>query len=171
VTDPEPAVVPVKITEQVPPDSEQVAGLNDPPVVPAVSVKVTVPPGVFVGVVVSVTVAVAEAVQLVPPNAMVQLTLATDVVVVSFAATVMSTVVGVVVAPNGVPVTWSEYEPGATVEATSIVKTLVEDGVTEVGLNDAQVMPVGRGVTQDNATDSVVPAVRVAVIVTVPEFP
>ena len=63
---------------------------------------------------------------------------------------------GVVVAPNGVPVTWIVCEPAATEEATVIVRTLdapVEDGVTEGGLNDAQVMPDGRGVTHDSVAD------------------
>ena len=70
--------------------------------------------------------------------------------------TVMLTVVGVVVAPSGVPVTWIDCEPAATEEETAIVRTLdapVEDGVTEGGLNDVQVMPDGRGVTHDSVTD------------------
>jgi hypothetical protein len=68
----------------------------------------------------------------------------------------MLTVAGVVVAPSGVPVTWRLNEPGATEDATAIVRTLdapVEDGVTEGGLNDAQVMPDGKGVTHDSVTD------------------
>jgi len=65
--DPLPAVVPVKVTEQLPDTNVQVEELNEPPVVPGVNVKVTVPVGVFAGVVVSVTVAVTGAVQLVPP--------------------------------------------------------------------------------------------------------
>src|SRR2546422_8874791 len=79
MTDHEPEDVPVNITEQlVKPDTvdnAQVGELRLPPVVPAVSVNVTVPVGAFEGVVVSATVAVTEAVQLVPPNAMLQLTL------------------------------------------------------------------------------------------------
>jgi len=43
VTDPEPAVVPVNVTEQLPDESVQLGALNVPPVVPAVNVKVTVP--------------------------------------------------------------------------------------------------------------------------------
>ena len=68
----------------------------------------------------------------------------------------MLTVVGVVVAPSGVPVTWTLYEPGATEDATPIVRTLVapvNEGVTEGGLNDVQVMPDGKGVTQESVTD------------------
>ena len=53
-----PVAVPVKVAEQLPADSVQVERLNEPPVVPADNVKVTVPPvGVLAGVVVSVTVA------------------------------------------------------------------------------------------------------------------
>jgi hypothetical protein len=81
MTDPEPTVVPVNVTEQlVTPavvDNIQVGELKLPPVVPAVSVKVTVPVGVFAAVVVSTTVAVTEAVQLEPPKAIVQLTFPT----------------------------------------------------------------------------------------------
>lgn len=57
--------------------------LKEPPVVPTVSVNVTIPVGVFVGVVVSVTVAVTGAVQLDPPNGMLQLIFATLVEVLS----------------------------------------------------------------------------------------
>ena len=53
--------------------------------------NVTVPVGAFEGVVVSATVAVTEAVQLVPPNAMLQLTLPTLVDVLSFDETVTVT--------------------------------------------------------------------------------
>src|SRR2546426_12382391 len=95
LTDPEPAVVPVNVTEQlVTPDtveSVQVGELRLPPVVPAVSVNVIVPVGAFEGVVVSATVAVTDAVQLVPPNAMLQLTLPTLVDVLSFDETVTVT--------------------------------------------------------------------------------
>ena len=81
-------MVPVNITEQlVTPDvvdRVQVFELRLPPVVPAVSMNVTVPVGALDGVVVSATVAVTEAVQLVDPNAMLQLTLPTLVDVLSF---------------------------------------------------------------------------------------
>jgi hypothetical protein len=53
-----PVAVPVNITEQVPASNMQLGALNEPPVVPVANVNVTVPVGVFAGVVVSVTVAV-----------------------------------------------------------------------------------------------------------------
>ena len=68
----------------------------------------------------------------------------------------MLTVVGVVVAPRGAPVTITLDEPGATDDATAIVRTLdapVRDGVTEGGLNEVQEIPEGRGVTHDSVTD------------------
>src|SRR2546428_9030360 len=87
IMDPEPALVPVNVTEHlVTPemvDRVQVGELRLPPVVPAVSVNVTVPAGALEAVVVSATVAVTEAVQLVPPNAMLQLTFPTLVEVLS----------------------------------------------------------------------------------------
>jgi hypothetical protein len=72
------------MTEQVPEESIQVVALKEPPVVPTVNVKVTVPVGVFAGVEVSATVATTLAVQLVPPNGMLQLTFGTVVEVLSF---------------------------------------------------------------------------------------
>ena len=93
MTEPEPADVPVNMTEQlVTPaviDKLQVVADSEPPVVPAVSVNVTVPVGEFAAVVVSTTVAVTEAVQLVPPNAIVQLTAPTLVDVPSFATVIV----------------------------------------------------------------------------------
>ena len=54
-----PIAVPVKVTKQLPPDKVQVRALSEPPVVPADSVKVTVPVGVIaVPTLVSVTVTV-----------------------------------------------------------------------------------------------------------------
>ncbi len=47
----------------------------------------------------------------------------------------------------------------------------VDEGVTDGGLNDAQVIPEGRGVIHDSVTDWAAPAFNVAVIVTVPELP
>ena len=82
--------------------------------------------------------------------------------------------VGAVVAPSGVPVTWILCGPAATDDATLMVKTLdapVNDGVTEGGLKDVQEIPDGRGVTHESATDCTVPAFKVAVIVTVLEVP
>lgn len=88
--------MPVKVTEQlvIPDVVERVHALDDskPPVVPAVSVKVTVPVGALVAVVVSATVALTLAVQLVAPRAMLQLTFGTVVSVASFAEVVTVTV-------------------------------------------------------------------------------
>src|SRR5438477_11645963 len=76
-----PALLRAKVTEQlVTPDvvdKLQVGELREPPVVPAVSVNVTVPAGALEGVVVSATVAVTEAVQLLAPKAILQLTFPT----------------------------------------------------------------------------------------------
>lgn len=66
--------------------------LKEPPVVPAVRVNVTAPVAIFDAVVVSVTVAVTVAEQLVPPRAMLQLTLPTLVEVLSLPVTVTVTV-------------------------------------------------------------------------------
>src|SRR3989449_9779620 len=88
VTEPEPADVPVNITEQlVTPDTVervQVGELREPPVLPAVSVKVTVPVGTFEAVVVSPTVAVTDAAQLLLPRAKLQFTFGTIVEGLSF---------------------------------------------------------------------------------------
>src|SRR2546428_7995528 len=96
LTEPEPADVPVNVTEQlVTPDvvdKLQVGELRLPPVVPAVSVNVTVPAGALDGVVVSATVAVTEAVQLLEPNEMLQLTFGTVVEVLSLPVAVTVTV-------------------------------------------------------------------------------
>jgi len=85
VTEPEPAVVPVKVTEQlVTPDAVDkvhVSEIREPPVLPAVNVNVTVPVGELDGVVVSATVAVTAAEQLAAPRAMLQLAAGTVVVV------------------------------------------------------------------------------------------
>ena len=98
VMEPDPAAVPVKMTEQlVTPatvDRLQVLELRLPPVVPAVNVNVTVPVAAFEAVVVSTTVAVTEAVQLVPPSAILQLTAPTLVEVLSFATVIVFDVPG-----------------------------------------------------------------------------
>ena len=103
MTDPVPAVVPVNVTEQlVTPavvDKLHVLATSEPPVVPAVNVKVTMPVGALEAVVVSATVAVTDAVQLVAPNAMLQLTLPTLVDVVSLPVTVTVTVAAALVLP------------------------------------------------------------------------
>jgi hypothetical protein len=90
-----PAEVLVNVTEQPPADDKvQVLALNDPPVVPAVKMKVTVPPGTFEGVVLSTTFAITLAVQLVAPNAMLQLTFPTLAEVLSFATVIVLDVPG-----------------------------------------------------------------------------
>ena len=87
----------MKVTEQlVTPavvDKLQVLELRLPPVVPGVSVNVTVPVGAFEAVVVSATVAVTDAAQLVLPRAMLQLTFGTVVEVLSFRVKVTITTV------------------------------------------------------------------------------
>ncbi len=88
--------MPVNVTEQlVTPDvvnKLQVLELRLPPVVPAARVNVTAPVGTLEGVVVSATVAVTEAVQLVAPSAILQLTFGTRVLVSSFDEAVTVTV-------------------------------------------------------------------------------
>ena len=95
--EPVPAIVPVNLTEQLPAESRQVLALSEPPVVPAVNVKVTVPVGVLVDVVVSVTVAATEVVQLLAPSAMLQLTFPTLMKVLSLLVEVTVTVAEAVV--------------------------------------------------------------------------
>ncbi|SRR6266571_6638345 len=88
--DPEPTLAPVKVTKQLPAeDRVQPLALREPPVVPAVKAKLTLPPGVFEAVVVSVMVEVTLAVQLVAPRAMLQVTAPTLVDVLSFATAMM----------------------------------------------------------------------------------
>jgi hypothetical protein len=86
-----PAAVPVKVMEQLADDRVQLAALSVPGV-PADNVKLTLPVGMLEAVVASVTVAVTVAVQLVAPNAILQLTLPMLVDVLSFPVTVTETV-------------------------------------------------------------------------------
>ena len=77
------------------------------------------------------------------------------------------------VAPAGLPVIWNVYEPAATEDATLTGRLLVapEDvGVTGFTEKVPQVTPVGR-LEQDSVTACAVPAVSIAVIVTVPDIP
>jgi hypothetical protein len=83
VTDPDPTLVPVKVTEHCPADSGQVGALNEPPVVPTVSAKVPVPVGIFEVVLRSDTVTMTLAVQLVAVVAMLQFIFGTAVMVES----------------------------------------------------------------------------------------
>lgn len=84
------------------------------------------------------------------------------------AVTITLTLVGAVVAPNGEPVTIKLSEPVGVDPVVPMVRILVPVGVTGL-VPKLHVTPVGRGVTQDNVTGLVVPATKVAVIVTVPE--
>ena len=96
VIDPEPAEVPVNVTVQLvtPPEVArvQVLLLRLPPVVPAVSVNVTVPVGALDGAVVSVTFARTVAVQLVLVAGTLQLTAPTTVEVLSLVGELFVTV-------------------------------------------------------------------------------
>jgi hypothetical protein len=74
------------------------------------------------------------------------------------------------VVPKGEPVTIKLNEPVGVDAVVPMVKTLVPVGVRGL-VPKLHVTPVGRGVTQDNVTGAVVPATRVAVIVTVAEWP
>lgn len=92
-TVPVPAAVAVNVTEQLPAeDNTQLLALNEPPVVPGVNVKVTEPVAILEAVVVSMTVTVTVAVQLVAPNAILQLTFPTLMEVLSLPVTVTETV-------------------------------------------------------------------------------
>lgn len=76
------------VTEQEPEElSVQVLELNEPPVAPAVKVKVTVPVGPFDPLVVSVTAVITATVQVVEPDGMLQLTFPTVIDVPSFTTT------------------------------------------------------------------------------------
>jgi hypothetical protein len=160
-----PGATPVAETVQEP----DVVRLQLVPTVPteeADDVKVTVPDGVFAGVVVSATVTVQ--VEL-PPILMLAGAQATLVEVESI-VTVTLTDVEAVVAPRGVPVTIRVNGPVVVDAEVPIVKTLDPVGLTGL-VAKLHVTPVGRGVTHDKVTGVVVPAVKVAVIVTVPELP
>lgn len=91
--EPEPTAVPVNVTEQlVTPDtvdSMQLLTLREPPVVPTVKTKFTVPPGALEAVVESVTVAVTLVEQMAALSAILQLTFPTLVEVLSFATVIV----------------------------------------------------------------------------------
>jgi hypothetical protein len=179
VIEPEPAVVPVKVTEQlVTPavvESVQVFEDNEPPVVPAVSVKVTVPVGAFDAVVVSATVAVTEAVQLDPPKAMLQLTFPTLVDVLSLLAVVTE-----IVAAELVLVLWVESpayvavtEPVPAAVPVKVTEQLVTpdavDSVQLLVLREPPVVPAVRAklTVPPGAFEAVVVSVTVAVTLVV----
>lgn len=83
-------------------------------------------------------------------------------------------VVGVVVAPKGLPVISTWYEPVGVEEMVLTVSWLVtptKEGVTDDGLNEHDA-PAGREEgAQDKATAGTVPLVKVAVTVLLPELP
>ena len=82
----------------------------------------------------------------------------------------MLTLVGVVVAPRGLPVTSKLLLPAATEEPTLTVRSLLtpaEVGVTGLTVNDPHLIPEGRvEPTHDIVTGCAVPAVRITVILT-----
>ena len=112
----------------------------------------TDPVGIFDGFVVSATVTVQVSMKLKGTEEGQEM--AVDVL--SNVVTVTLTVVGVVVAPSGEPVTMKLYGPAATEDATLIVKTLVVPavvGVTGLTMRLPQVIPAGRLLlTHDNVT-------------------
>ena len=173
MTEPEPAVVPVNVTEQLVTlavvESVQVVELREPPVVPGVRVNVTVPVGELVGVVVSATVATTLEVQLVPPSAIVQLTAPTLVDVLSFpvAVTVTATPVLVLVLCEASPPYDAVTMPDPAVVPVNITVQLLAERLTEsvhvVALNDPPVVP---GVNE-KVTVPVGPLVGVVVSTTV----
>ena len=75
MNDPVPSLVPLICWLQDPADRMQVFEAKLPPVVPGVRVKVTVPPGIFEGLVVSVTVTTTVVTQSLAPAKILQLTL------------------------------------------------------------------------------------------------
>src|SRR5437016_2050211 len=96
MTDPEPAVVPVKVTEQlVTPevvDKPELEELSKPVFGPALRVNVTVPAGALEAVVVSATLAVTESILLVPPTAIIYTLSLHDALPISFDEAVTVTV-------------------------------------------------------------------------------
>ena len=86
------------------------------------------------------------------------------------ASTVKVKVAGVIVAPNGLPVTCTWYVPVGVEEVVLTVDVMEAVGVTVAGLNEHEA-PVGSvDVTQDKVTDCDVPPVNVAVTVFLPEL-
>ena len=130
-------------------------------------VKLTVPVGVVGLVDVSVTVAVQVLAEFTVTVLGAQMTVVV-VEAITGAVTVTLTLVGAVVAPNGEPVTIKLNRPVGVDAVVPMVRILVPVGVTGL-VPKLHVTPVGRGVTQDNVTGLVVPATKVAVMVTVTE--
>ena len=85
--------------------------------------------------------------------------------------TVILNVIGTVLAPSGIAVTWTRKVPAGVAEVVRIVSRLEPVGVTEVGENE-QDAPAGREVeTHDVVSGWAVPLVNFALIVLVPELP
>ncbi len=132
---------------QLPLDNVQLA--STVPTVVSDEERPTLPEGVFAGFVVSVTVTVQEPVRPVVTEAEHD----TVVVVSSFGGgvTVAATLVGVVVAPSGEPVTIRVNGPVGVVAEVVRVRRLVPVGVTGLAAK-LQLTPVGRGVSHDSVT-------------------
>jgi hypothetical protein len=115
-------------------------------------VKLTVPVGLVGLLEVSVTVAVHVLGVLTVTEPGEQLTVML-VDATTGAVIVTLTLVAVVVAPRGEPVTMKLYEPAATEDATLIVNSLVPVGVTGLTVKLPQLIPAGRLLlTQDKVT-------------------
>jgi hypothetical protein len=85
--------------------------------------------------------------------------------------TVRLNMIGTVVAPSGLAVTWTRKIPGDVREVVSIVRRLELVGVTEIGENEHEA-PAGReAATHDIVSGWAVPLVNFALIVVVPELP
>lgn len=132
-------------------------------------VKLTVPVAVVGLPDVSVTVAVQVLAVLTVTELGRQLTLVL-VEAATGCVTVTLTVVAEVVAPKGEPVIIRANELVGVDPDVPMVRRLVPVGVTGL-VPKLHVTPAGRGVMQDRVTALVVPAVKVAVIVTLPELP
>jgi hypothetical protein len=175
VIEPVPPVVPVNVTEQlVTPavvNKLQVSATSEPPVVPAVSMKVTIPVGALEAVVVSTTAAVTEAVQLVPPNGMLQLTFGTLVDVPSFATVIVFEVPMLplcAASPPYVPVTVAVPTATPVKVAEQLVTPAVVDKVQLVSTVPTAVFEETKLTLPVGALAAVVVSATVAVQVEVP---
>ena len=85
--------------------------------------------------------------------------------------TVILNVIGTVLAPSGVAVTWTRKVPAGVAEVVRSVSRLEPVGITEVGENE-QDEPAGREVaTHDIVSGWAVPLVNFALIELVPALP
>ena len=158
------------VTGQVAEGPEPDKAQGEPVKLPELSVvKVTIPPGIVGLALISVTVAVhVEGLA----TATLEGTQFTVVVVMcgEGGVTVNAKVVGVVLAPIGLPVTLTWNEPVGVEKDVETVSTLEPVGVTEDGLNE-QEAPAGRPLVQAKLTDCEAPPIKDAVIVSLPEPP